>query len=105
MARKVPNRVTAVIDDDTLKQVQYWADKKEMSINEFVRYAIDLTIKRCNGDYDLPTLEQARLNQLVDEIKILSFNAANLEHIVTSGFDNLLRLTRGENYLMDDTSE
>ncbi len=105
MAKQASNRITAVVDDDTMEKIKYWADSKDISINEFVRASVELMIKRCNGDYDLPTLEVARLNQLVDEIRTLSFNVGNLENIVSSGFDNMLRVTRGENYLMDDVSE
>lgn len=96
------NRVTAVVNDDDYERIKYWADKKGMSINDYVRYALDIAIKRENKDYDLPSLEAARLNQLVDAINALTFNTANLEHIVTNGFDSILRLTRGENYLMDN---
>ena len=99
------NRVTAVVNDDDYERIKYWAEKKGMSINDYVRYALDIAIKRENKDYDLPSLEAARLNQLVDAINALTFNTANLEHIVTTGFDSLLRLTRGENYLMDNDDE
>ena len=64
---------------------------------------MDLAIKRENKDYDLPSLEAARLNQLVDGMEVLSFNVANLEHIVSSSMASLLSLSRGENYLEDDT--
>ena len=73
-----------------------------MSMNEYVRFALDIAIKRENKDYDLPSLEAARLNQLVESMTVLSMNVANLEHIVTSGFNSLLSLTRGPNYLLDN---
>ena len=99
---KKQHRVTAVVGDEDYKRIEYWAEKRGMSINDYVRFALDLAIKRENKDYDLPSLEAARLNQLVDAMNILSFNVGNLEHIVTTGFDSLLRMTRGENYLMSE---
>ena len=105
MSNKSSNRVTACLTDDDFERVKYWAEKKGMSINDFVRYSIDLAIKRENKDYDLPSLEAARLNQIIDALNALTFNTAALENIVTSGFDSLLRLTRGENYLLDDDAE
>ncbi|MBQ7636203.1 MAG: hypothetical protein IJS80_02730 [Lachnospiraceae bacterium] len=98
-------RVTAVVNDKEFEELSYWADKLGMSNNEYVRHALKVAIKRENKDYDLPDLEVARLNQLVDAMNVLSFNVANLEHIVTSGFQSLLSLTRGENYLLDDEYE
>lgn len=87
---------------ETKQRLQYWAAKKGMSANEYAVEAIEEAIRRENGDYDLPTLEIARLNQLVDEMKALSVNTANLERVVTQGFDSLIGLTRGNNYLLDD---
>lgn len=98
-------RVTAVLNEDDYQRVQYWAQKKEMSMNDFVRYAIELAIRRENKDYDLPTLEAARLNQLVEGMQVLSMNVGNLERTMTAGLDSLLRMTRGENYLTDDAEE
>ena len=50
----------------------------------------------------LSTMEQARLNQLVDVVALLSSNVKNLESVVVSGFDSLVGLTRGDNYLLDE---
>lgn len=96
------HRITAVVEDADFERIKYWAEKKGISINDYVRDATFEAIKRENKDYDIPSMEIARLNQLVDTINVLSFNVGSLEHIVTSGFDSLFRLTRGENYLLDD---
>lgn len=86
---------------DTVAQVIYWAKKEGLSENEYMVLAIEEKIARANGDYELPTLEQQRLNQLIDEVRALSTNQANLETVITSGFDSLIGLTRGDGYLLD----
>ncbi|ROR76128.1 hypothetical protein SAMN06295974_3724 [Plantibacter flavus] len=98
-----PGRVRKAVrmHPDTFQRVTYWASKRELSENEYLVEAIEEKIARENGDYDLPTLEIARLNQLVDELGALSRNTANLERVVTGGFDSLLGLTRGDSYLLD----
>lgn len=96
---KAPVRVTAVLPPDELERVKYWAASHGISVNEYVRTAVEEAIRRENRDYDLPTLETARLAQLVDAIGAMSANLRNLEHIVVDGFDQFVRLTRGENYL------
>jgi len=100
----VPDRIRKVIrlHPDTAQHVNYWSAKRELSENEYLVQAVEEKIARENGDYDLPTLELMRLNQLIDEIKALSTNSANLEIVVTTGFDSLLGLTRGDSYLLDD---
>ncbi|KIA73443.1 hypothetical protein ANMWB30_23700 [Arthrobacter sp. MWB30] len=86
---------------DTDVRLQYWADKHGQSANGYIVEAVEEKIRRENGDYDLPTLEIARLNQLTDLVGSLSSNVANLEAVVTVGFESLMGLTRGDNYLTD----
>lgn len=94
-------RVTATVTADTFERLQYWADRKGISINQYLNEAIDQAIAYENKNYPLPTLEQARLNQLIDQMAILSSNVNSLEKVVVSGLDSLLGLTRGDNYLLE----
>lgn len=87
---------------DTLTQVDYWANKHGVSRNDYMTEAIEQRIARENGDYDLPTLEIARLNQHTDLLMANTKALANLQQVVVSGFDSLLGLTRGDNYLTDE---
>ncbi len=50
----------------------------------------------------MPTPKIQRLNQLADTISVLSLSIQSLEKIITSGFDSLISLTRGDNYLLED---
>lgn len=103
MARgKDTHRVTVTVSEDKFQQLKYWADRNGVSINEYLNEALDKAIRYENHDYDLPTLEIARLNQLVDVITTLSHNVQSLEKVTTSGFDSLLGLTRGDNYLLEN---
>lgn len=101
---KGPDRVRKPVrlHPDTAQRVTYWSKKRELSENEYIVLAVEEKIARENGDYELPTLEQYRMNQLIDEIRALSANSANLERVVVSGFDSLVGLTRGDSYLLDE---
>ena len=94
-------RVTVTVDDKLYQQLDYWATKKNISINQYLKEALESAIAYENQDYPLPTLEQARLNQLIDHIGALEVNFKSLESVITSGFDSLLGLTRGDNYLLE----
>lgn len=95
-------RVFIRLSPDDKQRAEYWADKRGFaSVNEYIAEAVAEQIRRENLDYDLPTLEIARLNELIDQIKALSTNQANLERVVTSGFESLIGLTRGDSYLLD----
>jgi hypothetical protein len=94
-------RVTATVTEDTYQRLQYWAEKHNISINQYLNEAVDMKIAYENKDYPLSTLEQERLNQLIDAEAVLSSNIKSLESVVISGFDSLLGLTRGDNYLLE----
>lgn len=90
------------LGDDDLERVRYWAARRGYtSVGEYVAEAVMAQIRRENQDYDLPTAEIARLNELVDQMKALSSNMANLEQVTVVGFESLLNLTRGDSYLLD----
>lgn len=93
------------VDDETYERISYWAKKRECSMNEYFNLALEHMIKWENQDYDLPTLEQQRLNQLINAINALTSDVRCLEHITTEGFKSLIGLTRGDNYLLDEDGD
>ena len=103
--KKEQKRVTASVSDDMYHMMCYWAKKHNMTINQYLVDAIEMKIAYENKDYPVSTLEQARLNQLIDAQTALSSNVESLEKIIISGFDSLLQLTRGDNYLLDHSED
>lgn len=96
------HRVSVTLTDAEFETLQFWANEKGITINDFLRDSIDLAIRYANKDYDLAPLEVQRLNQLIDVITTLSYNVQSLENVTTSGFESLIGLTRGDNYLLED---
>jgi predicted DNA-binding protein len=104
MAVKETNhRVTATISEDEFQRMQYWSARAGLSINEFLRDAIEEKIKRANGDYDLPTLEQQRLNQLIEVIVGLRDDVNRLGDIFHTDIDALNKLTKGDTKYLSHT--
>lgn len=99
---KTQYRTTIRLSSELYQQVKYWAEKNGMSVNDYLLNCIDYYIKRENCDYDLPTLETARLNQLIDRMESLSENMKSLESVVTDGFGSLIKLAEGDSYLLDE---
>lgn len=102
---KGTQRVRASIDADTYQQMLYWSKKRGCSVNEYLSLAIEHMISWENQDYNLPTLEQQRLNQLINSIGALASDVRCLEHITSEGFKSLLGLTRGDNYLLEEDGD
>lgn len=103
VSAKAPDihRLTLRINEDDYQRLQYWAARRGISANDYMIEALYAQIRRENGDYDIPTAEVARLNQLVDLVTELLSNIKSLENVTISGFDSLLGLTRGDNYLLE----
>ena len=95
------HRVTLRFTESDHARMQYWAERADCSVNEFIILMLEQWIDIQNGNYQLPSLEVQRLNQLVESVQVLSQSMGSLESIVTSGFDSLLSLTRGDNYLLE----
>lgn len=100
-----PHRLTVRLSDNDFDRLSYWAGKANLSINEFILLMLDRWVDIENGNYQLPTLEVARLNQLIDVVLALSNNIQTLETISINGFDSLLKLTKGDNYLLEADAE
>lgn len=86
---------------DTAQQLEYWSKKREESANEYAAAAIEQRIARENGDYDLPTLEIMRVNQLQDMVTSMLESLNNLERLIVSNFESFRSLATGDSYLMD----
>ncbi len=94
-------RITLRVPESVYVQLHYWAEQADCSVNEFFMLMLDQWIDIQNGNYELPTLEASRVNQLVDGSLALQQEVRALTAIVTDGFESLLSLTRGDNYLND----
>ena len=95
-------RSTLRLTPEDSERLKYWADREDLSLSAFVLLMLDQWVDIHNGNYQLPTLEVQRLNQLIDIQTVLSKNIQSLETIVISGFDSLLSLTKGDNYLLEE---
>lgn len=89
------------LHSDAVERAKYWSARHDESYNEYIAVAVEQRIARENGDYDLPLLEQQRLNQILDQMKGLTSTVDNLQLIVNAGFSSVLGLARGDSYLTD----
>lgn len=96
------HRVTATLSEEDYERFSYLAKKRGISVSDLIRDSVTFMLRFEAGDYNLGTLEVQRLNQLIDLMQAQSRNLRSLESVVVSGFDSLLGLTRGDNYLMEE---
>lgn len=99
------HRVSMRLFDDDFDKLEYWSNKLGISKTELLIRSLNHYIGWVNADYDLPTAEQARLNQIVDSINTLISNQKNMETTIVQGLDSMIGFVRGGNYLTDDDDE
>ncbi len=99
--KELEYRANVRMTEDLYNSINYWAEKKGVKVTDYIRDALLLQIKRDNKDYDLPSLEAHRLNQIIDTLEMVSANMSCLQDIVQSNFVNLMTVMDGANYLMD----
>ena len=94
-------RANIRMSEDLYNSVNYWAEKKNMKVADYIRDAIYVQIKRDNKDYDLPSLEAHRLNQIIDAIEAMDANLTCMQEMFRINFASLMEMANGTNYLID----
>lgn len=102
MEQKDMRRVTATLSQQKMMMLRYWARKKNMTINEYLRDAVESYIKWEQADHSKPTQEVERLNKRVEAVEGLRLAMYNLQRDVTTGFDTMSAVTHGENEFLND---
>lgn len=87
---------------DDYNMLVYWSEQFGMDRTEFLLASMHHYIRWRNQDYDLPTAEVQRLNQMIDAVNNLAVRQESLEKTAISGFNSMLGIIRGDNYLVDE---
>lgn len=95
-------RISLRLDEDTHERLKYWSARKQVSLNTYILDAIDLMIAYENGDYDVPTALIQRINQLTGTVMAVQSSMDNLTNVTINGFDAIVGLARGDNYLAQE---
>jgi len=93
------HRATMTLAATEYERLQYFAEKREMSINEYLHESFVHMIDYENGVYDAPTIMQERMNLVVDAVTMNSSKIDSLAEFITGGFEALLAAARGDDYI------
>lgn len=81
---------------DFVDKMDYW--QRKLGYNQrvdFFEACVERYIAFANGDYQLPSAEVQRLNQLITAIKLNTDQLNILQKTVDSGFSTILNLDEG----------
>ena len=103
--KKYLHRVTAVVNDSDYDRIKRAAEAKDMSVNDYVRYSVDLAMRFDSRMIPASSLIDARVNQIIEVVTALQQDVNNSIHSQASFQDTMLSLMRGKNYLLDDSDD
>lgn len=96
------------VTEDDADKYEHWAEKNDLSFNEFMQVAANFYIHWQLNDYDVPLATVQRINQLVASQTALSQSMKQMSGTIRDGFEGLYGLMNDGSYLahdapMDDT--
>lgn len=90
------------IDPDLYERFNHFAEVQGESRNQLMQDAMEWYMKYVYQDYDLPTAEVTRLNQLIDSIENMRESVGQMRNTMQNGFRSVLGVMRGSSYLESD---
>lgn len=87
------------------QQLHYWADKRELTLTEYITDAIREKIARENGDFDLPNIMVGRIAELVDSNNTMAVSFANMEKSFSSMMEFIAVMSRDPKYMISEMKE
>lgn len=100
LVRKDPEKdatVHIVVDKSMVDQMNYWQRKKGFKTQKaFITACIKQYIAFANGDYELPSAEIQRMNQMITQLTINTKELRLLRSAINNGFTTILRLDDDE---------
>lgn len=97
-----PKRLSGRITPEEDELLTYYANKFGVSKVDFLMFALSHTVKWINQDYDLPTAEIKRLNQLIDSQDKVVKEVEQLQSIMLNSFNAMFGFMKGSSPLEID---
>lgn len=100
--RKGASRKSITLDNDTISEIKLLAKKRQMTVNEWIVWAIENAISESHGQFSLAGLTAQRINQLQDTVASLVYADNNLANVITDLSKMMNTLATGQSYLNDE---
>lgn len=103
--RKGASRKSITLDDDMISEIKLLAKKRQMTVNEWIVWAIENAISESHGQFGLAGITAQRLNQLQDTVESLVYADDNLATVITDLSKMMNTLATGQSYLNDEDGD
>ena len=98
-------RVTLRIPSDVKAKLQFFAERRELGMSEYMAFALENQFARDNGHFDGETLMSSRINAHSDAVEGLKHEVRNLSGTVQALMHMMSTLVTGETDLLDISDE
>lgn len=98
-------RLSLFLKQDDYDRINYYSNKLGIDKNELLIRSINHYIDWYNKDFDIPTAEVKRINQLVSNQKINNDILQELNSSILSLTKMIMNLNNGTGYLMDENKK
>lgn len=98
-------RVTLRIPSDLKAKLQFFAERRELGMSEYMAFALENQFARDNGHFDGETLMSSRINAHSDAVEGLKYEVRNLSGTVQALMHMMSTLVTGETDLLDISDE
>ena len=98
-------RVTMTVSAEEYERLQFWSQRRNMSINEYLHESLSHMIDYENGVYNVPDIVQERMNLVIDALTMNTSKLDSLSKYITGGFESLLAAARGDDYIYTSDSQ
>lgn len=98
-------RVTLRIPSDVKAKLQFFAERRELGMSEYMAFALENQFARDNGHFDGETLMSSRINAHSDAVEGLKYEVRNLSGTVQALMHMMSTLVTGETDLLDISDE
>lgn len=98
-------RVTLRIPSDLKAKLQFFAERRDLGMSEYMAFALENQFARDNGHFDGETLMSSRINAHSDAVEGLKHEVRNLSGTVQALMHMMSTLVTGETDLLDISDE
>lgn len=102
MAKNDEKRITVRLSEEDYDRIKHFAKREDTSVNQFIIDAANHYADWILKDFDVPTAEVKRLNQLIESMNRLTASSEAVHSTVINAVDSIYNMTLDKDLFSQD---
>lgn len=102
MSKNDEKRITVRLSEAEYDRIKHFAQREDISVNQFVIDSTNHYADWILKDFDVPTAEVKRLNQIVEAVNRLNDTNSSLTELITSVTESFYTMTNTKDLFSQD---